>query len=334
MALNYYINQKGEIPNTALSMTDGGALERASRFHQTIPGYAPTPLVSLDHLAQRLGVAQVLVKDESRRFGLNAFKALGGSYAMARCLGQRLGWPEEKLTFEALMAPEVREKLGELTFVTATDGNHGRGVAWAAHKLGQKAVVHMPKGSSQARYENIAKEGAQVTIEEVNYDDCVRMAAAEAAQTEHGVIVQDTAWEGYEEIPAWIMQGYGTMAMEAGEQLKAQGCERPTHIFVQAGVGSLAGAVVGYFSNLYADNLPTFVVVEAEAAACLYKGAAAGESGAAPFGALAAMMTMDEYKDLRNDIGLDENSKVLLFSTEGDTDPDRYKNIVWKGLDK
>ena len=181
MALNYYINQKGEIPNTALSMTDGGALERASRFHQTIPGYAPTPLVSLDHLAQRLGVAQVLVKDESRRFGLNAFKALGGSYAMARCLGQRLGWPEEKLTFEALMAPEVREKLGELTFVTATDGNHGRGVAWAAHKLGQKAVVHMPKGSSQARYENIAKEGAQVTIEEVNYDDCVRMAAAEAA---------------------------------------------------------------------------------------------------------------------------------------------------------
>ena len=244
------------------------------------------------------------------------------------------------------------------------------------------------------------KENATVTIENLNYDECVRMAAKEAAETEHGIMVQDTAWDGYEEIPAWIMQGYGTMAMEAGEQLKAQGCERPTHIFVQAGVGSLAGAVVGYFSNLYADNLPTFVVVEAEAAACLYKGAAAGdgdirivdgdmqtimaglacgepntiswdilknhvkvfiaapdwvaangmrmlaapvkgdapitsgESGAAPFGALAAMMTMDEYKDLRNDIGLDENSKVLLFSTEGDTDPDRYKNIVWKGLDK
>ena len=244
----------------------------------------------------------------------------------------------------------------------------------------------MPKGTTQPRLQNIAKEGAQVDIQELNYDDCVRLAAKEADETPRGVIVQDTAWDGYEEIPAWIMQGYGTMAMEAGEQLKAQGCERPTHIFVQAGVGSLAGAVVGYFSNLYADNLPTFVVVEAEAAACLYKGAAAGdgdtrivdgdmqtimaglacgepntiswdilknhvkvfiaapvkgdapitsgESGAAPFGALAAMMTMDEYKDLRNDIGLDENSKVLLFSTEGDTDPDRYKNIVWKGLDK
>ena len=244
----------------------------------------------------------------------------------------------------------------------------------------------MPKGTTQPRLQNIAKEGAQVDIQELNYDDCVRLAAKEADETPRGVIVQDTAWDGYEEIPAWIMQGYGTMAMEAGEQLKAQGCERPTHIFVQAGVGSLAGAVVGYFSNLYADNLPTFVVVEAEAAACLYKGAAAGdgdirivdgdmqtimaglacgepntiswdilknhvkvfiaapvkgdapitsgESGAAPFGALAAMMTMDEYKDLRNDIGLDENSKVLLFSPEGDTDPDRYKNIVWKGLDK
>ena len=244
----------------------------------------------------------------------------------------------------------------------------------------------MPKGTTQTRLQNIAKEGAQVDIQELNYDDCVRLAAKEADETPRGVIVQDTAWDGYKEIPAWIMQGYGTMAMEAGEQLKAQGCERPTHIFVQAGVGSLAGAVVGYFSNLYADNLPTFVVVEAEAAACLYKGAAAGdgdirivdgdmqtimaglaggepntiswdilknhvkvfiaapvkgdapitsgESGAAPFGALAAMMTMDEYKDLRNDIGLDENSKVLLFSTEGDTDPDRYKNIVWKGLDK
>ena len=238
----------------------------------------------------------------------------------------------------------------------------------------------MPKGTTQTRLQNIAKEGAQVDIQELNYDDCVRLAAKEADETPRGVIVQDTAWDGYEEIPAWIMQGYGTMAMEAGEQLKAQGCERPSHIFVQAGVGSLAGAVVGYFSNLYADNLPTFVVVEAEAAACLYKGAAAGdgdirivdgdmqtimaglaggepntiswdilknhvkvfiaapvkgdapitsgESGAAPFGALAAMMTMDEYKDLRNDIGLDENSKVLLFSTEGDTDPDRYKNIV------
>ena len=351
-------------------------------------------------MADFLGVKEVYVKDESYRFGLNAFKVLGGSFAMARYIAKETGKDVSELPYSVLTSDKLREEFGQATFFTATDGNHGRGVAWAANRLGQKAVVHMPKGSTQTRLENIAKEGAKVDIQEMNYDDCVRLAAKEAAETPRGVIVQDTAWDGYEEIPAWIMQGYGTMAMEAGEQLKEYGCERPTHIFVQAGVGSLAGAVVGYFSNLYADNPPVFVVVEAEAAACLYKGAAAGdgdirivdgdmqtimaglacgepntiswdilknhvkvfvsapdwvaangmrmlaapvkgdapvtsgESGAAPFGTLASVMTMDEYKDLRADIGLDENSRVLLFSTEGDTDPERYKNIVWKGLDK
>ena len=98
----------------------------------------------------------------------------------------------------------------------------------------------MPKGTTQTRLENIAKENATVTIEELNYDDCVRMAAKEAAETTRGIMVQDTAWEGYEKIPTWIMQGYGTLAMEADKQLEEDGC-RPTHIFIQAGVGSLAG---------------------------------------------------------------------------------------------
>ena len=122
----------------------------------------------------------------------------------------------------------------------------------------------MPKGSAKSRFDNIAKEGAKVTIEEVNYDDCVRMAAAEAEQTEHGVIVQDTAWDGYEEIPSWIMQGYGTMANEAAEQLRQCGVE-PAHPRVpyRAGVGSMAGAVVGYFANLFPNDPPKFVVMEA-----------------------------------------------------------------------
>ena len=341
---------------------------KARTFHESFPQYSKTPLTKLDHMAEYLGVKEIYLKDESYRFGLNAFKVLGGSFAMARYIASETGKDVSELPYSVLTSDQLRKEFGQ-------------------------AVVHMPKGSTQTRLQNIAKEGAQVDIQEMNYDDCVRLAAKEADETERGVIVQDTAWDGYEEIPAWIMQGYGTMAMEAGEQLKEYGCERPTHIFVQAGVGSLAGAVVGYYSNLYADNPPTFVVVEAEAAACLYKGAAAGdgdmetimaglacgepntiswdilknhvkvfiaapdwvaangmrmlgapikgdapvtsgESGAAPFGALAAVMTMDEYKDLRNDIGLDGSSKVLLFSTEGDTDPDRYKNIVWKGLDK
>ena len=110
----------------------------------------------------------------------------------------------------------------------ATDGNHGRGVAWAANKLGQKSVVLMPKGSTQTRLNNILKEGAKATIEEENYDECVRMANAMAEKTENGVMVQDTAWEGYEEIPTWIMQGYGTMVMEADQQLKEAGIDRPT----------------------------------------------------------------------------------------------------------
>ena len=277
MALNYYINQKGEIPNTALSMTDGGALERASRFHQTIPGYAPTPLVSLDHLAQRLGVAQVLVKDESRRFGLNAFKALGGSYAMARCLGQRLGWPEEKLTFEALMAPEVREKLGELTFVTATDGNHGRGVAWAARQLGHKSVVYMPKGSARERLDNIRAQGAQAEITDLNYDDAVRLD--NRVGKEHGwILVQDTAWPGYEEIPAWIMEGYTTIAWELFQQLEDLGGQMPTHLFLQAGVGSFAGAILGSFAARLGKDCPITCIVEPDRADCLYRSARAADA--------------------------------------------------------
>ena len=252
-------------------------IKKARTFHESFPQYTKTPLTRLDHMAGYLGVKDVFLKDESYRFGLNAFKVLGGSFAMARYIASETGKDVSELPYSVLTSDQLKKEFGQATFFTATDGNHGRGVAWAANRLGQKAVVHMPKGSTQTRLENIAKEGAQVDIQEMNYDDCVRLAAKEADETERGVIVQDTAWDGYEEIPAWIMQGYGTMAMEAGEQLKEYGCERPTHIFVQAGVGSLAGAVVGYFSNLYADNPPTFVVVEAEAAACLYKGAAAGD---------------------------------------------------------
>ena len=196
---------------------------------------------------------------------------------MARYIAKQTGKDVSELPYNVLTSDELRKEFGQATFFTATDGNHGRGVAWAANKLGQKAVVHMPKGSTQTRFDNIAKEGASVTIEELNYDDCVRLAAKEAAETPHGVIVQDTAWDGYEEIPSWIMQGYGSMAGEAAEQLREVEVNRPTHVFVQAGVGSLAGGVVGYFANLYPNNPPKFIVMEAGAADCLYKGAEAGD---------------------------------------------------------
>ncbi len=380
-----------------LKVMDLSEVKKARAFHQTIPGYERTPLAHLSNMAKYLGLHDVFVKDESYRFGLNAFKVLGGSFAMARYIASVTGKDVSELDFTTLTSDKLREEFGQATFFTATDGNHGRGVAWAANRLNQKAVVYMPKGSTQTRLDNIKAEGAIATIEEVNYDECVRMAAAAAAKTPNGVVVQDTAWEGYEEIPSWIMQGYGTMVMEASEQLDEAGVNRPTHVFVQAGVGSLAGAVQGYFANKYPENPPTVIVVEAEAAACLYKGAVAGdgeerivegdmetimaglacgepntiswdilknhvsvfvaapdcvaaegmrilgaplkgdvqvvsgESGAAPFGVLYSIMTRPELSDLKNALKLDNTSKVLLFSTEGDTDPDRYKEIVWGG---
>lgn len=395
--IKWVINRMPKSADACLPVMALEEVEKARAFHRSFPQYSVTPLAELKNMAELLGLGGIYVKDESYRFGLNAFKVLGGSFAMARYIAQEMGRDVSEMTYDYLTGESFRKDFGQATFFTATDGNHGRGVAWAANKLGQKAVVHMPKGSAKSRFDNIAKEGAQVTIEEVNYDDCVRMAAAEAAQTEHGVVVQDTAWDGYEEIPSWIMQGYGSMAGEAAEQLQENGAGRPTHVFVQAGVGSLAAAVVGYFTNRYPENPPVFVVMEADAAACLYKGAAAGdgsprivggdlqtimaglacgepntigwdilrnhvtaflacpdwasargmrmlgapvkgdpqvisgESGAIGMGVLSALMKDDTYQELRDALQLGAGSRVLLFSTEGDTDPDKYKSIVWDG---
>ncbi len=395
--MKWVLNQcpKSEDANLPIMSLDNVAAARA--FHEGFPQYSVTPLADLEGMAARLGLGGLYVKDESYRFGLNAFKVLGGSFAMARYIAQQTGRDIADTTFDYLTGDELQKDFGQATFFTATDGNHGRGVAWAANRLGQKAVVHMPKGSTQTRLENIAKEGAEVTIEELNYDDCVRLAAKEADETEHGVIVQDTAWDGYEEIPSWIMQGYGTMSSEAAEQLRALEVNRPTHVFVQAGVGSLASSVVGYFANLFPSCPPTFVVMEAGAADCLYQSAKAadgdprivggdletimaglacgepntigwdilrnhvtafvscpdwvsakgmrmlaaplagdpavtsGESGAVGMGVVSTIMEDPDYADLKEALGLDGNSRVLLFSTEGDTDPIRYREVVWGG---
>ncbi|MGO5072558.1 diaminopropionate ammonia-lyase [Clostridium sporogenes] len=387
---------KGETDKASVEFLGEEEIKKARNFHQSFPQFTKTPLVDLSNLAKHLGIAGIYVKDESYRFGLNAFKVLGGSFSMGKYLAKRLGKDISELSYEKLTSEEARKKLGDITFITATDGNHGRGVAWTATQLNQKSIVYMPKGSSLTRLENIRKEGAKASITEFNYDDAVRLAASEAK--ENGwVMVQDTAWEGYEEIPTWIMQGYGTMASEALEQLRELNVEKPTHIFVQAGVGSLAGAVQGYFASVFKDECPITVIVEADEADCLYRSAAAGdgkpravtgdmptimaglacgeantigwevlksysstfvscpdwvsangmrmlgnpikedkkiisgESGSVTSGLLNAIMTNDDMKELREQLKLDENSRVLLFSTEGDTDPDKYRKIVWNG---
>ncbi len=257
---------------------DGGAFgsraaEAALAFHRTIPGYEPTPLVSLDALAAHLGVAQVWVKDESLRFGLNAFKGLGGSYAVARVIAERLGIDEEELTFDLLTSPSVAQKIRGLTFVTATDGNHGRGLAWTARMLGVGCVVYMPRGSALERLENIRAQGAEAQILDLNYDDSVRFAA-EQARERGWVLVQDTSWDGYEKIPTWIMQGYTTMGLEAARQL---GETAQTHVFLQAGVGAMSGAIAGFLADYYGGDRPRVCIVEPDAADCVFRTAAAGD---------------------------------------------------------
>lgn len=259
--------------------TDCFGLEQAQtvrRFHQSFPEYSVTPLVELKSLAEELGVSNIFVKDESYRFGLNAFKVLGGSYAIAREIGTRMGISEEELTLACLLQPDVQARLGQLRFVTATDGNHGRGVAWTAKRLGHRAVVFMPKGTAAERLENILRLGAEASITDCNYDDSVRLARQYAAEHE-GIVVQDTSWEGYHNVPLHIMQGYTTMGAEIVEQLAACGGQRPTHVFLQAGVGAMAGAMAGFIADYYKEARPVITIVEPTKADCLYRTALAND---------------------------------------------------------
>lgn len=360
--------------------------KQARAFHSQIDGYQATPLVSLPALAKQLGVKAILVKDESKRFGLNAFKVLGGSYALGRQLAKHLNVDIAEIDLKT-----VSSKLGApLTFTTATAGNHGTGVAWAAREMGQQAVVYMPKGSPQVSVDRIRALGAECIVTEVNYDDTVRLAN-DTAQANGWMLVQDTAWDGYEEIPTWISQGYMTMADEALEQVEQLGFDEPSHVILQAGVGAMAGGVLGYLADKLDPTKFDTIIAEPKAADCIYRSGTSeagdminvtgdlssimaglacgepnpvtwpilrdcsryfiavednisatgmrmygnplpgdqaitsGESGAITLGAL------NEIVKQNGNVGLSEESVVLLFSTEGDTNPERYRRIVWEG---
>ncbi|RWT15409.1 diaminopropionate ammonia-lyase [Raoultella planticola] len=246
--------------------------QQARHFHQKIVGYEPTPLYALKSLAALFGVSTILVKDESQRFGLNAFKMLGGAYAIAQLLCEKYHLDINAFSFATFKA-STKEKM---TFATTTDGNHGRGVAWAAQQLGQNAVIYMPKGSAQERVDAILRLGARCIVTEMNYDDTVRFTMQTARQNGWEV-VQDTAWEGYTKIPTWIMQGYATLADEAVEQMAAMGIARPTHVFLQAGVGAMAGGVLGYLVVVFGARDLHSVIVEPELADCLYRSGVKGQ---------------------------------------------------------
>jgi len=390
-------NKIVEKSNISLNLVNEPIGKKAHHFHESFEQYSETPLVDLEHLAGLLGVKKFFVKDESFRFGLNAFKVLGGSYAIGNYIAQKLGKDIDEIDYKTLISKEVKDLLGDITFITATDGNHGRGVAWTANVLNQKAIVYMPKGTSKERLDNILSLGAKAEIKDLNYDECVRLANEEANKYGY-VMVQDTAWDGYEDIPTWIIQGYTTMAYESYSRLKEMQ-QKPTHIFLQAGVGSMAAAMTGFFSSVYPeDEKPTIVIVEPDKANCIFETAKAndgklhfitgdmntimaglacgepctiawkilntyadyfisvpenvaalgmrvlgnplkgdkqvisGESGAVTAGVVTELLSNESYRELRTQLNLNEESVVLCFSTEGDTDFNHYRKVVWQGI--
>ena len=250
------------------------AAQNALRFHRTIPFYQETPLISLQCAAQRYKVDAIFVKDESCRFGLKAFKGLGGSYCMFRILCEKLGLDPAVSDYSTFLEEGIREQISKIEFATATDGNHGKGVSWAAKLFGCKAHVFMPKGTVEARRLAIEKAGsADATITDWNYDQTVRYAAS-LAEKNGWILIQDTSWKGYEQIPEWIIEGYLTLAAESVAQM---GGKRPTHIFLQAGVGAMAGGIEAYFLNRFREEKPLVTIVEPEEAACIYQSALSGD---------------------------------------------------------
>lgn len=228
-------------------------------FHRSLDGYAPTPLVELPLVAELLGVGRAFVKDESSRLGLPAFKVLGVSWAVHRILGRS------------------ESGAGRVTFVTATDGNHGRAVARTARLLGHQARVFVPDGVSVQAVAAIEAEDAPVAVVGGSYDDAVAAAAAYAS--DHGsVLLQDTAWPGYERVPSWIVEGYTTLLAEIDGQLAAHGAPGPDLVVVPAGVGSLAQAAVTHYRSTGDPALTALMSVEPVSAACVLASLRAGEA--------------------------------------------------------
>ncbi|MEG6508866.1 diaminopropionate ammonia-lyase [Methyloligella sp. 2.7D] len=250
------------------------AATEVERYLTYRPNHAATLLRHLPGLAEKIGIKDILVKDESTRLGLGSFKALGGSYAVIRLvLEEASRQAGATIDISELQSPKVRQVAGEMAFGCATDGNHGKSVAMGAKLVGAKATIFVHSGVSDERVEAIASYGADIIRVPGNYDDSV--AEAEKVCAERGwIVVSDTSWPGYERIPALVMQGYTAMLSEAAREMT----QAPTHIFMQAGVGGLAAAVAGYFAGRYGESRPTFVVVEPDRAACVFESAKQGRA--------------------------------------------------------
>ncbi len=235
-------------------------------FHKRLPGYEPTPLIEAPLLARELGVGNIWIKDESQRFDMPSFKILGTSWAVYRALVSLLGKGIELWeTFDDLA--KIFAPLRPLTLIAATDGNHGRAVAHMASILGFDSHIFVPLGMAESRIDAIEKEGAKVTIVNGTYDEAVRHSALEQDKTH--VVISDTSWPGYEEIPTWVIEGYATIFQEVDEQLARQYQPGPNLVFVQIGVGALAAAIVQHYRDVNSYSSPKIVGVEPTTAACM-----------------------------------------------------------------
>ena len=339
-------------------------------YHSKLRCYQPTPLVSLPRLAKSLGIKELYVKDESRRFKMNTFKSLGASFAVHK----------------------VKETLQEdVTFCTATDGNHGRSLAWAARKLRQKAVIYIPAHSALARIKNIKKYRASVVLVDGDYDATIQRAREDSEKFGYKLI-QDTSWEGYTVIPTYITTGYKTMMIELEDSLHPEKEAAIDFVFMQTGVGTWASSVAAYYRNRYPGKMPKLVTVEPNESDALLESCRqmnlsktkagqetimaglncgtpsliawsilkdgvdlflsipdvyaaramqslyypfkkdtqifAGESGAAGLAGLTALTFDESLKEAKTQIGLDKNSRVLVFNTEGVTDPESFDELI------
>jgi len=351
------------------------------------PGYAATPLRSLDRLAETLGLAGIYYKDEGDRFGLGSFKALGGAYAVLRLLVREISEKRgEAVDAAAVRTGSYREMAHTITVVTATDGNHGRSVAWGAQRFGARCIIYIHANVSEGRKAAMEALGAEVIRIEGDYDESVRRASADADKN-GWFVVSDTSYEGYLELPRLVMAGYTVMAAETRGQMPSG--TAPSHVFLQGGVGGLAAAVASDLWSAMGETRPRFVVVEPERADCLYQSAVNGRptavtiaeetimaglscgevselawqilrrgtddfltipddliapamrglaaadystrpvvAGESAVAGLAALIAVRQDDSLSSALGLAPHSRVLLFGTEGATDPEIYRGIV------
>jgi len=362
------LNRRHGTPGVTVLPEQG--FRRARAAIESWPGFAPTPLRDLPDEARAANVAAIHWKDESGRCGIGSFKALGGAHAVTRVIQRELSQDGTAATPAALMAGEMRDAAQGITVACATDGNHGRSVAWGAERCGARCVVFVHPGVSPGRRAAIARFGAEVREVPGTYDDSVRECAS-VAEREGWTVVSDTSWPGYLEIPRDVMQGYRIMAAEALEALTAP----PTHVFIQAGVGGVAAAVSVQLRAAHPEA--RLIVVEPDQAACLLASAEAGravalrgdlatimaglacgepsllawqeleraafaflaipdaaaiaamrdldaagiEAGESGTAGLAALRLVAAEPYARAALGLDTDSRVLLFGTEGATDP-------------